>query len=91
MGLLIDITEPGTKTMNDSMRKVRHTVSIGRTHGLLGKSKNSLGTDAIHAVMSISGAFDVEIQSESPEVAVVSYIWQMPEPFTRYERTVISS
>ena len=69
--------------MIDSVTAVRHTISIGRTHGWSAKSKNALGTDGMHAVMSIPGAFNVEIQSESPDVAVVSYVWKMLEPFTR--------
>jgi hypothetical protein len=69
--------------MIDSISAVRHTISIGRVPEMTWKSKNSLGKDALNAVMSMPGAFDVEIQSETPEVAVISYVWRMLEPFSR--------
>ena len=69
--------------MVDSISAVRHTISIGRVPGMTWKSKNSLARDAVNAVMSMPGAFDVELQSETPDIAVVSYVWFMAEPFTR--------
>jgi hypothetical protein len=67
--------------MVDALAEVKHTISIGRLPGMTWRSKNSIGKDALHAVMSIPGAFDVEIQMETPEVAVIGYVWKMPQRF----------
>ena len=67
--------------MIDTIASVRHTISIGRTPGMRMKSKNSIGKDAVLAVMSMPGAFDVQVESETADVAVVCYAWYLPQPF----------
>lgn len=66
-----------------STSAIKHTISIGRLPGMTWKSKNSLGRDALHAVMAIPGAFDVEIQVETADVVVIGYVWHMSQRFTR--------
>ena len=67
--------------MLDSISTLRHTVAVGRLPGSSMKSKNSLGTDACQVVLGILGAFDVALEAETPDVALVSYVWRGTEPF----------
>jgi hypothetical protein len=68
----------------ESIAAVRHTISVARAiHGAMSRSKHLLGVDAKHAIEAIPGAFDVRVESEVEGVAVVSYVWQQAEKFTR--------
>lgn len=69
--------------MESPTPQAKHTISISRMAGMTWRSRNSLGQDAKHAVMFMPGAFSVEIQSETAEVAVVRYEWHAPQPFAR--------
>ena len=62
----------------------RHTITVGRSQLAL-SSHNSLGTAALNAIAAIPGAFDVQVESETEESAVVSYVWKAAEKFWRTE------
>lgn len=67
----------------ETIAAIRHTITIAREPGRTWRSKNSIGVDAYQAVISIPGAFDVKIESETLDVAVISYVWQMSEKYSR--------
>lgn len=62
----------------------RHTITLERNDfGRL--SNNSIGTDGLNAILSIPGAADVQIESESEGRVEISYLWTLPDKFWNTE------
>jgi hypothetical protein len=58
----------------------RNKIRIGRTTGFY-VSNCSLGTAALNSIAAISGATDLEIESESDDEVEISYVWTSPDKF----------